>query len=87
MREERSGSWKAGRPSNVVINCEHMDRCCSSAVGLFIKLWKRAQANHGRMAFCNLSAHLRQLIEILRLDKMWPVFDSLADAIEHVKEA
>ena len=71
---------------NVIINCQNIDRCCSSAVGLFVKLWKRVQANGGRFVFCNLCGHLRQVVEILRLDGMWPVIDSLAEAIEHVEK-
>ena len=71
---------------NVIINCQNIDRCCSSALGLFVKLWKRTQANGGRFVFCNLCGHLRQVVEILRLDSMWPVFDSLAEAIEHAEK-
>jgi anti-anti-sigma factor len=71
---------------NVIFNLEHIDRCCSSAVGLFIKIWKRAQANDGHVAFCNLSAHLQQIVEILHLNELWPIYGSLAEAMAHVEK-
>ena len=71
---------------NVIIDCHHIDRCCSSAVGLFIRLWKRSQANLGRMAFCNVSPHMQQIVEILRLDAVWPAFGSLSDAVAYVQD-
>jgi anti-anti-sigma regulatory factor len=56
-------------------------------VALFIKLWKQSLANGGRMAFCHLSAHLRQLVEVLCLDKVWPVFASEPEAFAYVSDS
>ena len=70
---------------NVIIDCHNIDRCCSSGFGLFIKLWKRSQANLGRMAFCNVSPHMQQIIGILSLDAMWPVVGSLSEAVVFIE--
>ena len=77
----------SGEAKNVLIDCHNIDRCCSSAVAFFIKLWKRTQACDGRLVYCSVSPHLREVFEIVRLDKVWPMFESRAEAIAELQES
>jgi len=71
----------AGQSQHVVVDCCRIDRCCSSAIAFFIRLSKSVQAARGQMVFCNVSAHLREVFEMLHLDTLWATSGSLEDAI------
>jgi hypothetical protein len=58
----------------------------STALGFFVKRWKRGTGQNGRMAFCNVSDAEKEVLGITRLDRLWPVCPSRAEALEAVKE-
>jgi anti-anti-sigma factor len=56
----------------------------STALGYFVKLWKRLRRRDGRMSFCNVSAHGREILRITNLDRLWPIYPSKAEALQTV---
>jgi len=42
---------------NLVMDFHKTQQFGSTALGFFVKLWKRVRNRNGRMAFCNLSPH------------------------------
>jgi anti-anti-sigma factor len=73
-----------GGVRNVVIDFRETDFYGSTALAFFVKLWKRVRSMGGRMAFCNVSPHEREILEITRLNTMWPLCDSLEEALRVV---
>ncbi|MEQ9407411.1 MAG: STAS domain-containing protein [Fuerstiella sp.] len=69
---------------HIVIDLHHTDYVGSSALGLFLRLWKRVQERGGRMALCRLSDHEREVVKIMRLNEFWAICDSLDDALTTV---
>jgi anti-anti-sigma factor len=80
LRQLREGVVK-----NVVLDFHRTDYCGSTALGFFIKLWKRVTDCHGRMAFCNLSAHEREVLHVTKLDGLWPICSSRDQALAAVR--
>ena len=74
-----------GKAKNVVVDCHRIDRCCSSAVSFFIRLSKSVRGMDGRMAFCNVSAHLLEVFKMLNLDTLWLICGSRDEAIAKVE--
>ena len=70
---------------NVVLDCHKTDYYGSTALAFFLKLWTRARKRNGRMAFCNVSAHEREILQATRLDHVWPICSSRREALEAVK--
>jgi anti-sigma B factor antagonist len=56
----------------------------STALGIFVKLWKRVRMRHGRMALCNLSDHEKKILEITKLDDLWLICASRSEALAAV---
>jgi anti-anti-sigma factor len=71
---------------NVVLDFHKTDYYGSTALGFFVKLWKRVRGGNGRMAFCNISDHEKEILQITNLDRLWPICSSRAEALEAVKE-
>ena len=73
-------------PKNVVLDFQKTDYYGSTALGFFVKLWKRVRIRNGRMAFCNVSDHENEILQITKLDHLWPICSSRSEALETVKE-
>jgi anti-anti-sigma factor len=70
---------------NVVLDFHKTDYYGSTALGFFLKLWKRVRVRNGRMAFCNVSDHEKEILQITKLDHLWPICSSRSEALEAVK--
>ena len=66
---------------NVVIDFHRSDYFGSTALGFFVRLWKRVTMRNGRMAFCNLSQHGAEILRITKLDAYWPICKTRAEAL------
>jgi anti-anti-sigma factor len=71
---------------NVVLDFHKTDYYGSTALGFFLKLWKRIRGRNGRMAFCNVSNHEKEILKITKLDHLWAICTSRAEALKTVKE-
>jgi anti-sigma B factor antagonist len=70
---------------NIVLDFSKTDYYGSTALGFFVKLWKKVRQQNGRMSFCNISEHETEILRITHLDHLWPVFSERHDAVEAVK--
>jgi anti-sigma B factor antagonist len=73
-----------GTIRNVVLDFHNTDYYGSTALGFFVKLWKRVRERNGRMAFCCLSDHEKEILAVTRLDGLWPICASREEAIRAV---
>ena len=72
---------------NVVVDLSQTDYFGSSTIGLFNRLVAHVRSRSRRIAFCNLSPHEREVIDITHVDRFWDVKDSREAALEFVSEA
>ena len=59
----------------------------STALGFFVRLWKTISSRDGRMVFCNLSGHEKEILKVTRLDQLWDMCRTRIDALEAVRKA
>jgi anti-anti-sigma factor len=76
-----------GTIRNVVLDFHRTDYYGSTALGFFVKLWKRVRDRNGRMAFCGVSEHEREILRATNLDGLWPICSSRQEAFEAVTSA
>ena len=70
---------------NLVIDFHKTDYFGSTALGFFIRLWKRIQERKGRMILCNLSDHEKEILQVTKLDECWTQTHSRAEALKAIK--
>jgi anti-anti-sigma factor len=70
---------------NVVMDFHRTAYYGSTALGFFVRLWKRARSRNGRMAFCNVSEHEAEILKITGLDRLWLICPSRQEALEAVQ--
>src|SRR5262245_26721403 len=71
---------------SVVVDCGHKDVFGWTTLGLFNLTWllQRLRQRGEHLAFCNVSAHERELLTVTGLDTVWPIYPSREDAIRAV---
>jgi anti-anti-sigma factor len=70
---------------NLVIDFQKTDYFGSSALELFVKLWKMVTQRDGRMAVCNLSENQHEILRTTKLGSLWPICVSRGDAMKAVE--
>ncbi len=71
---------------NVVMDFCKTDYCGSTALDFFVKLWVGVRKRNGRMAFCNVSDHEKEILRTTNLDQLWPICRSREEALQAVRE-
>jgi anti-anti-sigma factor len=71
---------------NVVLDFHKTDYYGSTALGFFVRIWKRVRRRKGRIAFCNVSDHEKEILQITTLDRSWPICSSRGEALEMVRK-
>jgi anti-anti-sigma factor len=74
-----------GTIRNVVLDFHRTDYYGSTALGFFVRLWKRVRDCDGRMAFCGVSDHEREILKVTHLDGLWPICSSREEALRAVQ--
>lgn len=69
----------------LVLDFHRTDYYGSTALGFFLRLWRRVGGRGGRMAFCNLSSNEGEILAVTRLDTLWPVYPSRDEALKAVR--
>ncbi len=72
------------RARNVVIDFCRTEFFGSDAIHLFLKIYRRVRENRGRMSFCGVSPNEQEVLAMMALDTLWPVFETRDDAINFV---
>ena len=70
---------------NVVLDFQKTDYYGSTALGFFVKLWKRVRDRNGRIAFCGVSDDEREILTVTNLDGLWPICTSREEALKAVE--
>ncbi len=66
---------------DVLLDFEGTDYYGSTALGFFVRLWKRVRRVGGNMVFCNVSPYEREVLELTRLDNLWQICPTRSDAL------
>jgi anti-anti-sigma factor len=70
--------------TNIILDFRRTDYFGTSALRFFLKLWKRVRDRNGQMAFCNVSDHEQELLQFTKLNRLWGICGSLAEAMQFV---
>jgi len=74
------------RYQNIVLDFYKTDFYGSTALSLFVKLWKWVRNRKGRLVCCNISEHEQEILEVAHLDLLWPICETRSEALRLVRE-
>ena len=70
--------------ANLVIDLANGDYLGTSMLGAMVKLWKRVSQRGGRLALCNVSESVVQVLRVTKLQTVWPIYASREQALTAV---
>lgn len=80
-REQIDEALKS-RPANIVINMQSVIFMDSSGLSLLVVALKKARERQGDLRLCCLQQPVRMVLELTRLDKVFEIFATEAEAIQ-----
>ena len=69
-----------GDAPDVILDLTGVDFLDSAGVGVLVGLFKHARLRGGRARFCGLTPGVRSVLEIIRLDRIFEIYDDVAAA-------
>lgn len=70
-----------GDTADVVIDLSGVEFIDSAGVGVLVALFKNSRLKGGRARFCGLTPGVRSVLEIIRLDQIFELFDDAKAAV------
>lgn len=67
-----------GDASDIVVDLTGVEFIDSAGVGVLVALFKNARLKGGRARFCGVTPGVRNVLEIIRLDQIFEIFDDVA---------
>ncbi len=71
-------------PPRFVIDMSETDFIGSSFIEILVRAWKRVKNRNGTMALCGLHPFCHEVLQISRLDTIWPICASRDQAMSAV---
>jgi anti-anti-sigma factor len=70
---------------HAVIDLGALDYFGSIMLELLVVLWKRVNANGGKLALCNVSLVGKEILATAKFDTLWPILEDRMEALETVR--
>jgi len=72
--------------AKVVFDMGRADYFGSQVIELIILVWRHLSPAHGTLVLCRLSPAAREMLQIVGLDKLWAIYDTLDEALVTAEE-
>lgn len=76
--------FETGAFKNLILDLAGVDYFGSELIGALIRLGRTATDRKGKAAFCSPSPQMLQVLESMRLSKLWPIVPTRAEALASV---
>lgn len=70
-----------GDASDVAVDLSAVEFIDSAGIGVLVALFKNSRLNGGRARFCGLRPGVRSVLEIIRLDQIFEIYDDVRAAV------
>jgi anti-sigma B factor antagonist len=67
--------------TNLIIDLSRGDYLGTVMLAAIVKLWKRISQCGGRLALCNVSENVAQVLQLTKLDTIWTIYDTRDQAL------
>jgi anti-sigma B factor antagonist len=68
--------------AQVVFNLSRLEFVDSSGLGALLSCWRQLQAKEGDLVLCGISKPVRALFELVRMHRLFHIFDTQEEAVQ-----
>ena len=69
---------------HLILNLDNIRFIDSSGFGAFLAIYKEAKNNNTKLAFCNLSEDIFELVKLMSLQSIFKIFEDEASAVNFI---
>jgi len=73
-------------PPHLVLDCWNTEYFGSLFISVLVHCYRRIRERGGRFVLCCLQPLIRQELEAVNLHVLWPIYDSIEEAIRSITE-
>ncbi|MEK6236105.1 MAG: STAS domain-containing protein [Planctomycetales bacterium] len=73
-------------PKHLVLDFHKTEYFGSTALSLFVRMWRLVSKNEGQMLLCSLSQAEQDILKSTRLSQIWTVFPDRETTLQAVRE-
>ena len=85
VRQAIMNAWNKG-VKIVIINLSEVEFMDSSGLSALVSGMKALRKTGGQLCICNANAQVRTAMRLTMLDRVFPIFDSIAEALGNTSE-
>jgi len=74
VKEAPRTNWR------IILNFEPVQFLASAGIGMIISLHRQAKSHSGAIVVCNLANDIHEVMKMTRVDRLFPIVDSLEAA-------
>jgi len=82
--------WLDDNSVQIILDFSHVDFIASTALGVIIKSFKwlrQADNGNGELALCSVNNKIMSLLQLTRMDRVFPIFSDSQEAIKALAES
>ena len=68
----------------LILDLSSVERIDSNGIGEIVAGWQHAKNSGGELVLASLKPRIREIFEIIALDGVIPIFDSIPEAVDHL---
>lgn len=85
--EELKGLAESEPKAKLLLDFENVDHLASAALGMLITLHKKVQEKNGALKLSNINRQIFQVFKITRLNRVFDIHDTAAQALDSFTKA
>lgn len=73
-----------GGARKMLLDFSDLDYLSSSGIRTMVECQKQVDAQKGTLAFCSLNSQIKELFQVVQLDKVFKIYPSEFEALDHM---
>jgi anti-sigma B factor antagonist len=86
LNQELQVAVEHADPARLVLDLSRTEFFGSSFIETLFRTSRKIQQANGKFALCGVRSYCREVLEITHLDRLWPIYDTRAEAVVALTE-
>jgi len=75
------GPIRAAEHPMLIVDLSKVELFGSIFLSILMRAWKNCVTRGGMMVLCGVGEHVRELLSIVRMDRLWPIYATRGEAM------
>jgi len=86
LKEKALNLIEKNQAQDVIFDLHHVEFIDSAGLVCFLSIWKQMTKAQGTVKFARMTPTVRQIVDLVLLNKVFDIFDTVEEAVKHKGE-